>query len=172
MNARAIVLTGPMGAGKSSVGKRAAKRLRLPFIDTDSVVAREHGAIPEIFATHGEAHFRRLEADVVAQAVESGGVIALGGGAVVTESTRELLRNVPTVFLSVSREVVPSRVRGKGRPLLAGDDDPVERWASILQERLPLYLEVSDIEIDTSTGPLAGVVDKLVTWAQGEGEEA
>ncbi|MFT4230981.1 MAG: shikimate kinase, partial [Microbacterium sp.] len=78
----AIVLVGPMGAGKTSVGRRVAKRLGLPFTDTDKTVAAEHGPISAIFERHGEEHFRRLERDAVRRALAGGGVVALGGGAV------------------------------------------------------------------------------------------
>ena len=82
MSARAIVLIGPMGAGKTSVGRRVARALEVPFADTDKLVVRDHGPIPELFAHHGEGYFRALERDAVAEALERGGVVALGGGAV------------------------------------------------------------------------------------------
>ena len=68
MSARAIVLIGPMGAGKTSVGRRVARALEVPFADTDKIVARDHGPIPDLFERHGEEHFRALERDAVAEA--------------------------------------------------------------------------------------------------------
>ncbi|MFN8085557.1 MAG: chorismate synthase [Microbacterium sp.] len=91
--ARAIVLIGPMGAGRTSVGRRVARALGTPFADTDKMVVRDHGPIPELFAHHGEGHFRALERAAVAEALTRGGVVALGGGAVLDPSTRERVRD-------------------------------------------------------------------------------
>ncbi|WP_367651723.1 shikimate kinase [Curtobacterium sp. MCPF17_052] len=75
-----LVVIGPMGAGKSSVGRRVAKALGVPFTDTDRVIAREHGPIPKLFAERGEPAFRELEAAAVRRAVQIGGVVSVGGG--------------------------------------------------------------------------------------------
>ncbi len=83
-----VVVIGPMGAGKSSVGKRVAKALGVPFTDTDRVIAREHGPIPGIFAERGEPAFRELEARAVRDAIATGGVVSVGGGAVTHADTR------------------------------------------------------------------------------------
>src|SRR5690606_22055842 len=90
---RAVVFVGPMAAGKTSLGKRVARELGVPFIDTDAVFVRQHGPIAEFFERHGEPEFRRLEAEVIAAelAVEGGRIVALGGGAVLSDSTRRLL---------------------------------------------------------------------------------
>ncbi|MFX5684625.1 shikimate kinase, partial [Acinetobacter baumannii] len=84
-----LVLIGPMGAGKTSVGRRVARALGEPFSDTDKIVVRDHGPIPDLFRAHGEAHCRSRERDAVAEALERGGVVALGGGAVLDPVTRE-----------------------------------------------------------------------------------
>jgi shikimate kinase len=162
----ALVLVGPMGAGKTSIGKRIAKSLGMTFRDTDALVARAHGAIPEIFAAHGEAHFRRLERAAVIEALETGGVVSLGGGAVLDADTRGDLRAHRVALLTVSESLVAGRIAGAGRPLLAGDEDPVARWSRILDERLPLYREVADETFDTSTGPLADVAVRIAEWAR------
>ena len=96
-----LVLVGPMAAGKTSIGRRVARALELPFVDTDKRVVAEHGSIPSIFETHGEQHFRALERQAVAAALAEGGVISLGGGAVTDAGTRGLLREHPVVFLTV-----------------------------------------------------------------------
>lgn len=163
--ARAIVLVGPMGAGKSSVGRRAARELGLSFTDTDKVIAREHGPIPALFERFGEERFRALERVAVAEALAGGGVVALGGGAVLDAATRADLAHHRVVLLTVSPRIVASRIHGSDRPLLA-DPDPVARWQRIFAERRPLYEEVADITFDTSSGPLAAVVADIVGWAR------
>lgn len=166
---RALVFVGPMGAGKSSVGKRVARALGRPFLDTDKAIAAAHGPIPEIFANLGEQHFRRLERAAVASALSTGGVVALGGGAVLDADTRADLRAHDVVLLTVLPHVVQRRIASGSRPLLAGAD-PAEAWARIAQERRPLYDEVADVVFDTSHGPLQDVVDAIVAWV-GKGQE-
>lgn len=161
----ALVLIGPMGAGKTSVGRRVARTLGLPFHDSDKIVVRDHGPIPELFAQHGEAHFRDLERAAVAEALAAGGVVALGGGAVLDPRTRERLADHRVVLLTVAPNVVASRIHGDGRPLLQGED-PVQRWLRIYEERRPLYESTAHITFDTSSGPLSRVVDEIVAWAQ------
>lgn len=161
----ALVLIGPMGAGKTSVGRRVARALGRSFRDTDKIVVRDHGPIPALFLAHGEPHFRALERDAVAEALSSGGVVALGGGAVLDPVTRERLTHHRVVLLTVSPHVVASRIHGDERPLLSGED-PAERWIRIYEERRPVYEAAADITFDTSSGPLARVVDDIVAWAQ------
>ncbi|HWV48414.1 MAG TPA: shikimate kinase [Microbacterium sp.] len=162
-----VVLVGPMGAGKTSVGRRVAKHLGVPFVDTDKRVVNQHGPIPDIFAAHGEAHFRELERAAVAEAIREGGVISLGGGAVTDPGTRTLLQDDPVVFLSVSLEAVAERIRGTGRPLLVGDEDPLERWDRIMQARQELYEQVATIEFDTSRRPMARIAREIADWRRG-----
>lgn len=170
MTTRAVVLIGPMGVGKSSIGRKLAKALSRTFLDTDSVIAREHGPIPQIFAQHGEAYFREVEREAVARAVADGGVVALGGGAVLNESTRELLREHRVVLLDVSEAVVAGRIgHGEGRPLLSGvDEDPMIRWKRIRAERWPVYESLADVTFDTSRGHIAYVVSAIAEWVQEE----
>lgn len=162
--APALVLIGPMGAGKSSVGRRVARALGQTFTDTDQVITRRHGPIPELFRRDGEARFRDLERTVVIDALGGGGVVALGGGAIVDAATRTDLATHRVVLLTVSPQVVAGRIRGSDRPLLGGED-PVGRWERISRERRALYDEVADVVFDTSSGPLTGVVAKIVAWA-------
>ena len=164
---RVLVLVGPMGAGKTSVGRRVARVLGLPFRDTDKTIAREHGPIPEIFATSGEAQFRIWEREAVRDAIEAGGVISVGGGAVVSAETRELLRTVPVVLLTVTPEAVAPRISGSGRPLLAGEEDPLRRWVRIMDERRSWYEEVADAVFDTSRTPMARVAGRVAEWMRG-----
>jgi shikimate kinase len=160
----ALVLIGPMGAGKTSIGRRVARTLETTFTDTDKIVVRDHGPIPELFVRHGEEHFRALERTAVAEALARGGVIALGGGAILDARTRDDLATQRVVFLTVSPRIVASRIHGSDRPLLA-DADPVARWQRIFDERRPLYESVADLTLDTSSGPLAAVVATIVAWA-------
>lgn len=158
-----LVLVGPMAAGKSSIGRRVARRLDVPFIDTDKTIAAEHGAIPEIFATHGEGYFRQLERTAVAAALTDGGVISLGGGAVTDADTRALVRQHPVVFLTVTPDAVARRIGGGGRPLLAGEN-PIERWKSIFEERRAWYEDVASIVFDTSRRPMGQIADEIAAW--------
>lgn len=161
----ALVLVGPMGAGKSSLGRRVARALRVSFADTDALIVREHGPIPDLFRAHGETHFRALEREAVVRALAHGGVVSLGGGSVLDPDTRADLRAHRVAFLTVDRQVVAGRIAGGSRPLLAGGEDPVEEWDRIFTARRPLYEEVADIVVDTSHGPLSDVVDRIATWA-------
>ncbi|MDT3343921.1 shikimate kinase [Microbacterium aquilitoris] len=163
-----IVLIGPMGAGKTSVGKRVAKRLGWTFHDTDAMVVRAHGPIAELFATQGEPRFRELERDAVEEALSRGGVVSLGGGAVLDETTRERLRAHRVALLTVAPRVVARRLgEAASRPLLsAGDETPIQRWERIYAERRPLYESVADATFDTSSGPLENIVTAIADWAE------
>lgn len=160
-----IVLVGPMGAGKSSIGRRVAKALGVRFIDTDSAIVREHGAISAIFDAHGEPHFRALERAAVHDALARGGVVALGGGAVLHPDTEVELQGHDVVLLLVDASTVASRIRDDSRPLLRGAS-AVEDWERIFNERRPVYDRVATITFDTSRGPLQDVVNDIVAWAQ------
>ncbi len=159
-----LVLVGPMAAGKTSVGRRVARTLDVPFIDTDKRVVAAHGPISAIFEEHGEAHFRALERAEVAEALQlGGGVISLGGGAVTDLATRTLLRDQPVVFLTVTPAAVADRIQSGGRPLLAGAD-PVGRWTKIFEERRDWYDEVATVTFDTSRRPMQRIADDIVAW--------
>lgn len=165
---RAIVFVGPMAAGKTSLGKRVARELGVPFVDTDAVIVRRHGVITEFFATHGEAEFRRVEAEVIKEelAVEGCRIVALGGGAVLTESTRELLAQHPVVLLMTTQEAVLRTANLARRPLLR--DDP-EAWGRILQERRPLYEAVASVTYRTDRATQEQLVRRVAQWARGGG---
>jgi len=159
-----LVLVGPMAAGKTSVGRRVARMLEVAFVDTDKVISAEHGPIPQIFTEHGEAHFRELERAAVAAALTDGGVISLGGGAVIDAETRTLLGQHPVVFLTVTADAVQRRIRGAGRPLLAGEEDPIVRWQAIFDQRRGWYEEVSDLTVDTSRRPMRMLAEEIAAW--------
>ncbi len=153
-----IALIGPMGAGKSSIGRRLAKGLDLPFTDTDIEIARRHGPIPELFAVGGEAGFRALERAVVAEALGGHGVVALGGGAVLDADTRHDLERCTVVLLTVSEEAVAARITGSRRPLLT---DGLDSWRRIRDERADLYASLADVTVDTSRRPITTLADEL-----------
>lgn len=155
MQNRRIFLVGPMGAGKTTVGKRLAKALELPFFDSDGVIEQRTGAsIPLIFDVEGEAGFRRREAAVIDELTQLDGVVlATGGGAVTTPENRRYLRKRGTiVYLEASVDTQLERTRrDKGRPLLQ-TDDPRQRLSSLFEQRQPLYREIADIVVSTEHG--------------------
>lgn len=161
-----LVLVGPMAAGKSSIGRSVARMLGLPFSDSDRRIAAVHGPIPTIFAEHGEAHFRQVERETIAALLEQPGVLSLGGGAVVDPMTRERLAEHPVVYLTVSPEAVASRLAAGGRPLLAGEEEPLARWERILGERQAWYEEVADVSFDTSREPMRRIAERVAAWAE------
>ena len=114
LGARSIVLVGMMGAGKSTIGRRLAARLRLPFLDADAEIEAAAGmSIPDIFETHGEPHFRDGEARVIARLLESGpSVLATGGGAFMREETRNRIRaRAVSMWLKADADTILKRVR-------------------------------------------------------------
>lgn len=165
MTDRAVALIGPMGAGKTSVGRRLAKHLGMRFVDTDAVIAAGHGAIPDLFATVGERGFREVERDVVQRELRAGGVVALGGGAVLDPATREALAACTVVLLTVSEEAVEARLAGGRRPLLT---DGLASWRRIAAERDPIYRGLADVTVDTSRRPMTTIAAELAERLQEE----
>jgi len=170
---RRIILTGFMGAGKSTVGRMLAGRLGWPFLDIDSVIEAEQDCtVAQIFADHGEPHFRGLEAEAVARVLASDheypqAVVALGGGAIETAAVRGLLLTpgAIAVFLSAPLDELLSRC-GRGaetpiRPLLVAAEPPEDRLA----RRLPHYRE-AHLTVDTGGIPPAAVVDRILEWLE------
>jgi shikimate kinase len=148
-----VVLVGLMGSGKSTVGRRLARSLGRCFVDADEAVeATEGRTIADIFATDGEAAFRQAEHLVLEALLDRPDptVIAAGGGVVVSEPNRALLRDpaVTVVWLDASPAFLASRAQAKPhRPLLAGAD-PRATFARLHEERAPLYAEVADLVVD------------------------
>ncbi len=154
------------GSGKSTVGKLLARRLGLPFVDADQVLEQRIGCpIRTYFEQQGEAAFRDLEAQVIAELLQTGAgtVLATGGGAVLREANRHQLRDRAfVVYLRSSPEQVFQRVRhDRKRPLLQVED-PLARLKALYAERDPLYREVAHMTADTGRPSLQGVVNTIV----------
>ena len=142
---RSIVLTGMMGVGKSSVGRRLAGRLAIPFVDADAEIEKAAGmSIADIFARHGEAYFRSGEARVIARLLEGGPqVLATGGGAFMNADTRALIKmKGVSIWLQAEYDVLVRRIskRRNERPLLQ-TADPAETLRQLLIEREPIYAQ-------------------------------
>ncbi|MGF3055248.1 shikimate kinase [Microbacterium sp. YY-01] len=156
-----------MGAGKTSIGKKIAKLLTMPFIDTDNVIVQKHGPIADIFSHHGEEQFRAWEHDAVRDSIRQKAVVSLGGGAVIHSETRLLLKPLPVVFLTVDETAVSRRIGGGSRPLLAGAN-PLESWSQIFRSRELFYREVANTVIDTSRKPMTKIAEQVVEWMKGK----
>lgn len=163
--AGAVVFIGPMAAGKTSLGKRVARELGVPFVDSDALFVRRHGNIADFFERRGEPEFRRIEAELIAEELAKpvAKVLALGGGAVLAERTRGLLLRHPVVLLLTTQEAVLRTANLDKRPLLR--DDP-EAWGRILEERLPLYEEVANITYRTDRGTKDQLARRIAHWAR------
>ena len=163
-NDRAIVLVGLMGAGKSTVGKRLATRLRLPFVDADHEIERAAGlSISDIFERFGEASFRDGERRVIARLIDGRRkVIATGGGAFMQPETRELILSRATaIWLDADLDVLAERVaRREGRPLLKGRN-PREVLAELAAVRNPVYA-LAPIHIHSKPLPHDATVEAIL----------
>lgn len=157
-----VVLIGSPGAGKSTVGRRLAKQWGVDFLDSDAEIERESGmSVSDIFVTEGEAAFRDREAATVARCLaEHRGVLSLGGGAVLREETRRALDGHRVVWLRVSLADAAARVgMNTARPLLLGNVRGT--LGAMLEQRNPIYEEVSTDVVDTSGRSLRQVVDAV-----------
>jgi shikimate kinase/3-dehydroquinate synthase len=164
LGGRSIVLVGMMGAGKTSVGKRLAQRLGLPFVDADAEI--EAGAqmtIPEIFERFGEAYFRDGERRVIARLLLDGPkVLATGGGAFLNEATRQRIGQAGvSIWLKPDFEVLLRRVRKRSNRPLLRTADPIATLRRLLDERSPIYA-LADMTIESHEGPHDAVVDAIM----------
>ena len=162
--ADSVFLIGPMGAGKSAVGRRLAHLMKRDFFDTDDEIERRTGVdIPFIFEKEGEAGFRRRERQVVAElSTLPGIVLATGGGVVLDEANRhDLAVSGTVVYLhaSVDQQLKRTR-RGRGRPLLE-TADPRQRLEDLMTIREPLYRAVADYVVDTNGRKVTAVAEEI-----------
>ena len=162
MAPRAIIIGAP-GAGKTSVGRRVAERLGVEFHDSDAAIEKRAGKpVSDIFLSDGEAEFRRLEREVIAESLaDLDGVLSVGGGAVLDPDTREAFSHHTVVWLEVDLGNATKRVgMNSARPLLMGNVRGT--MTTMLNERTPLYEEVATVTVETSGRPLKDVVDDVV----------
>lgn len=164
---RHVALVGFMASGKSTIGKRLARKLKVAFYDTDDVVVKEHGAISDIFYNEGEAAFRRYEKAALAEILEHGdpGIVALGGGSLTLEDNQKLVKKrAYRVFIKVSPEQALERMKRSKvvRPLL-GPTPALSRIKEIYAKRMPQYAH-ADFVIEADDLSTSQVVDGIIEW--------
>ena len=160
-----VVLIGMMGVGKSSIGRRLAARLGIPFVDADAEIEKAAGmSISDIFARHGEADFRSGEARVIARLLDGGPqVLATGGGAFMNEATRAAIKNKGiSIWLSAEFDVLMRRIakRKNERPMLQ-TPDPDETLRQLITERDPVYA-LADLTVHSREVPHDAIVAEIV----------
>jgi len=178
LGGRTIALVGMMGAGKSSIGKRLAQRLGLPFVDADTEIETAANAtINEIFERHGEAYFRDGERRVIRRLLDDRPkVLATGGGAFIQPETRAAIRaGSVTIWLQADRDLILSRVRRRSNRPLLKTADPAATIDRLIAERYPIYAE-ADVHVQSRDVAhdivLEDIVDRLVTYLEREPVEA
>jgi len=169
LGTRLVVLVGMMGAGKSTIGRRLAARLHLPFLDADAEIEAAAGmTIPEIFEIHGEPHFRDGEARVIARLLESGpAVLATGGGSFMREETRRRVNDKAiSIWLKADADIIMRRVKRRAdRPLLQ-TADPVATVGRLIDEREPVYRH-ADLTIASRDVPHEKIVEECIEALHG-----
>lgn len=166
---RHVVLTGFMAAGKSTIGKRLARKLGLAFYDLDDLVVKAHGAVSDIFYNEGESAFRRYEHDAAARVFESepSGIVAAGGGAVTFEPTLALMKKKSyRIFVKVTPEQILARLRRSKtvRPLL-GPVPTLHAIKELYEKRMPSYAH-ADLVVEADHASTAQIVDQIAQWMQ------
>ncbi len=168
LGTRLVVLVGMMGAGKSTIGRRLAARLHLPFLDADTEIEAAAGmTIPEIFEVHGEPHFRDGEARVIARLLEGGpAVLATGGGSFMREETRRRVADrAVSIWLKADADVIMRRVKRRAdRPLLR-TVDPAATVERLIDEREPIYRH-ADLTIASRDVPHEKIVEECIEALQ------
>jgi shikimate kinase len=161
---RSLVLVGMMGAGKTSIGRRLAARMEIPFVDADAEIEKAAGmTVAEIFAAHGEPYFRAGEARVIARLLDGGPqVLATGGGAFMNPETRAAIRaKGVSVWLRAALEVLNKRVKRRGdRPLLK-DANSEATLKRLIEQRTPVYAE-ADVTVESRDVPHETIVDEIL----------
>ena len=164
LGTRSVVLVGMMGAGKSTIGRRLAGRLGLPFLDADTEIEAAAGmSIPDIFEVHGEPHFRDGEARVIARLLDGGpAVIATGGGAFMREETRvRISAKAVSIWLKADAEIIMRRVKRRAdRPLLQ-TADPEATVGRLISEREPTY-QHADLMVWSRDVPHEKIVEECI----------
>ena len=169
-----VVLVGLMGSGKTTIGVVLARRLSVPFFDSDQMIEEQAGAtVPEIFERDGEEFFRKVEAKTIKKTLEDAKnplVLATGGGAFMNKDTRQVIKkNAISIWLNADLEILVDRVEHKhNRPLLKGVDVS-EKMQTLIDERYPIYKE-ADIMVDTNSNSrtiiMTSIMDGLKNFSQ------
>jgi shikimate kinase len=165
LNAENVFLVGPMGSGKSAVGRQLATRLGLAFLDSDAEIEARTGVdIPYIFEKEGEAGFREREREVLdALTARSRVLLSTGGGAVLDPANRERLRSRGcVVYLRTSVKQQFARTRRSGHRPLLSNDDPLGTLERLMLVRAPLYEEAADLVVDTDGRKVGSVVEEIM----------
>lgn len=160
-----FILIGPPGAGKSTVGQALAERIKTSFSDTDSIIESQcEKSISSIFLEDGEEFFRKIELNTLLDLLErEGGVLALGGGAPLSERAQRALKKSTAhiVNLEISLATVASRVGfNRDRPLLIGN--PRGQWQALMEKRRPVYLDLADVTINVDELGTQDIVEKIL----------
>jgi shikimate kinase len=161
---RSLVLVGMMGSGKSSIGRRLAARLEIPFVDADTEIEQAADmSIAEIFEHHGEPYFRAGEARVIARLLDHGPqVLATGGGAYMNRDTRAAIRQKGvSIWLKAELDVLMKRIKRRGERPLLKTDDPATTLTTLIAERYPIYAE-ADLTVLSRDVPHDTIVDEIV----------
>jgi shikimate kinase len=159
-----VILIGPPGAGKSSVGKALSQRLATDFADTDLLIEKQSGMkVSDIFLDKGELFFRELETEIVLREIDSFvGVLALGGGAVINADVEKALRTCahPICFLDVSLSSAAPRIGfNRDRPLLVGN--PRAKWQELMNARRPIYEGLATLTVSTDSGSPSQIAQQI-----------
>ena len=170
-HAQNVFLIGPMGAGKSAVGRQLARLLHLDFVDSDDEIESRTGVdIPFIFEKEGEQGFRQRESRVIDDLSQREGIVlATGGGAVIDADNRNRLgARGYVVYLRTSIDQQLARTRkGRERPMLEGDD-PRTILENLMADREPLYLEIADLTVDTDGRKVRAVANEILDGIRGQ----
>lgn len=162
---RLIVLIGPMGAGKTAIGRELARQLGLEFVDADQEIERRTGAdVAPIFEKEGEAGFRRREREVIAELSQREGlVLATGGGAVLDPANRDALKNHGfVIYLKASLDAQAARTsQNRNRPLLETEDRQ-ERLKQLFEVRAPLYESLAQLTVETDSGQVKQISQRII----------
>ena len=162
-----LVFIGLMGSGKSTIGKLLASRLSLSFVDLDEMIVQQQGkSIPKIFEQDGEKVFRALESQALEEALNvQGSAIATGGGVILSEHNRELMKQAGRViWLDASPEVLAVRITGDSNRPLLHDVDPLDKMKVLTAERNPLYAAIADLRINTGAMNTKEAVDTITDF--------
>jgi shikimate kinase len=159
-----LVLIGPPAAGKTRLGKRVARILAVPFVDTDRRIVAGYGPIAQIFSEYGEKSYRGLERAEVSKALGERAVVALGGGAIIDPMTQSDLLAHRVALITVSPDAVAARILGTGRPLITG----IDTWSELVASRREIYERLATRTWDTSHRPIDQIAAEIASWITDE----